>query len=60
MAIGKNSCLENSMDRRLAGYSPWGHKELETTENLILKNLEVVLRSLEFHLYACIFYSYKS
>ena len=20
------SCLENSMNRRLAGYSPWGHK----------------------------------
>ena len=27
------SCLENPMDRwRLAGYSPWGRKELETTE----------------------------
>ena len=24
------SCLENSMD--LVGYSPWGHKELDTTE----------------------------
>ena len=36
--------------RRLAGYSPWGHKKLETAENLFLKNLEVVLRSLEFHL----------
>ena len=21
------SCLENSMDRSLVGYSPWGHKE---------------------------------
>ena len=26
------SCLENPMDRRLAGYSPWGHKELDATE----------------------------
>ena len=27
------SCLENSMDRGgLAGYSPRGHKELDTTE----------------------------
>ena len=28
------SCLENPMDRgrSLAGYSPWGHKESDTTE----------------------------
>ena len=26
------SCLENPMDSRLVGYSPWGHKELDTTE----------------------------
>ena len=26
------SCLENSMDRGLVGYSPWGHKELDMTE----------------------------
>ena len=27
------SCLENPMDREgLVGYSPWGHKELDTTE----------------------------
>ena len=30
------SCLENSMDRRLAGYSPWGLKESDTTERLTL------------------------
>ena len=32
------SCLENSMDRRAwqATYSPWGHKELDTTEQLTL------------------------
>ena len=31
----QNSCLENSMDRgrSLAGYSPWGHKELDITEH---------------------------
>ena len=29
----QHSCLENSMDRvSLAGYSPWGHKEMDTTE----------------------------
>ena len=26
------SCLENPMERTLAGYSPWGHKESDTTE----------------------------
>ena len=29
------SCLENPHGRRsLAGYSPWGHKKLDTTEQL--------------------------
>ena len=28
-----NSCLENPHGQRsLAGYSPWGHKESDTTE----------------------------
>ena len=27
---------ENSMDRRLAGYSPWVHRESETIEQLTL------------------------
>ena len=26
------SCLENPMHRGVWGYSPWGHKELDTTE----------------------------
>ena len=26
------SCLKNSMDKSLEDYSPWGHKELNTTE----------------------------
>ena len=26
------SCLENSMDRSLAGYNPWGCKESDTTK----------------------------
>ena len=30
----KYSCLENPMDRSLVGYSPWGHKESDTTEQL--------------------------
>ena len=28
------SCLENPTDRRLAGYSSWGHKELNTAKQL--------------------------
>ena len=29
------ACLENPHGQRsLAGYSPWGHKELDTTEQL--------------------------
>ena len=30
------SCLENSTDRALMGYSPWGLKELGTSEQLTL------------------------
>ena len=30
------SCLENSMARALAGYSPWGWGELDRTEKLTL------------------------
>ena len=30
------SCLENSTDRPLMGYSPWGLKELDTSEQLTL------------------------
>ena len=26
--------LENPMDRNLVGYSPWGYKESDTTEQL--------------------------
>ena len=33
----KYSCLEKSMDRgSWKGYSPWGHKESQTTEQLTL------------------------
>ena len=30
------SYLENSMDRSLAGYNPWGHNELDMTKQLTL------------------------
>ena len=30
----QDSCLENLMDRSLAGYSPWVHKELDMTQRL--------------------------
>ena len=30
----KYSCMENPMDRGLAGDSPWGHEELDMTEQL--------------------------
>ena len=32
----QHSCLGNLMKRSLAGYSPWGHKESDTTEQLTL------------------------
>ena len=28
------SCLENPMERGVVGYSPWGHKEWDTIEQL--------------------------
>ena len=32
------SCLENSMDRgALVGYSPWGHEESDTSEQLSMQ-----------------------
>ena len=31
---GNYSCLGNSTDRSLVGYSPWGPKESDTTERL--------------------------
>ena len=54
------SCLGNPKDRSLAGYSPWGHKQSDTTKPLskeirrtgkpkmliiILKTLEIILIS---------------
>ena len=38
------SCLENPHGQRsLAGYSPWGHKELDTTEGLSTQHTHVDL-----------------
>ena len=31
-------CLENSMDRSLVGYSPWGRKKSDITEQLDLSD----------------------
>ena len=37
MATHSSSCLENPPgQRRLMGYSPWGCKELDTTDRLTL------------------------
>ena len=37
------SCLENPHgQRRLAGYNPWSHKELDTTERLSTVQLNFV------------------
>ena len=42
------SCLENSMDiRSLVGYSPWGRKESDTTEQLALALLRFFMRYLD-------------
>ena len=36
------SCLENPHGQRsLAGYSPWGHKESDTTERLSTQHMRV-------------------
>ena len=40
------SCLENSMDG--GTLRPWGHKELDTTEQLILHKIETLLEEEEF------------
>ena len=34
------SCLENPMDRRPGGYSPWGGKEVAMTEQLSLSHMD--------------------
>ena len=42
------SCLENSTDRSLAGYSPWGRKMSDTTDQLKCTHAPVVLLCREF------------
>ena len=38
------SCLENPHGQRgLTGYSPWGHKELETTECCLINRFRPIL-----------------
>ena len=34
----QHSCLENPMDKGLVSYSPWGHKESDTTEDTFTLN----------------------
>ena len=36
----QNSCLQNSRQKSLAGYSPWGRKQSDTTEWLQLPNFQ--------------------
>ena len=54
------SCLENSMDRELWwAYSPWGHKELDTTELLNIHACTSFIVIIKYLLYSpcCIMYS---
>ena len=46
------SCLENAHGQRsLAGYSPWGHKDLDTAERLsIAKNLNELFGQLNMYI----------
>ena len=37
------SCLGNSMERSLAGYSPWGRKESDMTEQLTFSHYTISL-----------------
>ena len=36
----QNFCLENPHGQNLAGYSPWGCKELDTTEQLSIAQVQ--------------------
>ena len=45
------SSLENPMDRGACGYSPRGHKELDTTERLTLEDIRLRHQDLE-HLHS--------
>ena len=38
------SCLENLMERNLAGYSPWGPKEADKTEQLSMHSQKPTIR----------------
>ena len=42
----QNSCLEDSIPRSLEGYSPWCHKELDTTEHSTHKHNKYINKSL--------------
>ena len=46
------SCLENSRQRSLAGYSPWGHKELDTTEWLTHTHIQLAYQYYSFKKYS--------
>ena len=50
----QSSCLENSMDRSLAGCSPWGHKESDTIERLKIKKQTRVSMWLFIYVFAYI------
>ena len=39
-------CLKNPMDRGVAGYSPWGHKELDMTEQRSIEAVEQPLKKI--------------
>ena len=46
------SCLENPHGlRSLAGYSPWGRKELDTTETKRSTRISTCTVQLKFHLF---------
>ena len=38
----QHSCLENPTDSSLAGYSPWGQKELDTTEACMHASIQLM------------------
>ena len=41
----QHSCLENPHGQRsLVGYSPWGHKELDTTEGLSAAHVDIKIK----------------
>ena len=50
------SCWENPIDRNLAGNSPWGHKESDTTEHLSIEHRQQCIMIICMFTYVSVFF----